>query len=61
MGQIVKDTKVLGPKKIKYWFNPDASKRDAIPIVGGLPVMSKAWFEATGARLDESRMEVAIG
>jgi len=61
LGQIVKDTKVLGPKKIKYWFNPDASKRDSIPIVGGLPVMSKAWFEATGARLDESRMEIAIG
>ena len=59
--QIVKNTEVLGPKKIKYFFNPDASKRDAIPIVGGLPVMSKAWFEATGARLDESRMEIAIG
>ena len=59
--QIVKNTEILGPKKIKYFFNPDASKRDAIPIVGGLPVMSKAWFEATGARLDESRMEIAIG
>ena len=23
--------------------------------------MSKAWFDATGARLDESRMEIAIG
>ena len=61
LGQIVKDAEVLGPKKIKYFFNPDASKRDAIPIVGGLPVMSKAWFEANGARLDESRMEIAIG
>ena len=47
LGQIIKDTQVLGPKKIKYWFNPDASKRDAIPIVGGLPVMSKAWFDTT--------------
>ncbi len=59
--QIVKNTEILGPKKIKYFFNPDASKRDAIPIVGGLPVMSKAGFEATGAKLDESRMEIAIG
>ena len=61
LGQIVKDAEVLGPKKIKYFFNPDASTRDAIPIVGGLPVMSKAWFEVNGARLDESRMEIAIG
>jgi microcin C transport system substrate-binding protein len=61
LDQVVKDTEVLGPKKIKYFFNPEASKRDAIPIVGGLPVMSKAWFEQTGARLDESRMEIAIG
>ena len=61
LGQIVQEAKVLGPKKIKYSFTPDASKRDAIPIVGGLPVMSKAWFDATGARLDESRMEIAIG
>ena len=61
LDQVVKDTEVLGPKKIKYFFNPEASKRDAIPIVGGLPVMSKAWFEQTGARLDESRMEIGIG
>lgn len=61
LGQIVQEAEVLGPKKIKYFFTPDASKRDAIPIVGGLPVMSKAWFDATGARLDESRMEIAIG
>ena len=61
LGQIVQEAEVLGPKKIKYYFTPDASKRDAIPIVGGLPVMSKAWFDATGARLDESRMEIAIG
>ena len=61
LGQIVQKAEVLGPKKIKYSFTPDASKRDAIPIVGGLPVMSKAWFDATGARLDESRMEIAIG
>jgi len=30
-------------------------------MVGGLPVKSKAWFEKTGAKLDESRMEPAIG
>lgn len=61
LGQIVTGVEILGPHRIKYSFADDASRRDAIPIVGGLPVKSKAWFEETGAKLDESRMEPAIG
>ena len=61
LGQIVTGVEIMGPPRIKYSFADDASRRDAIPIVGGLPVKSKAWFEKTGAKLDESRMEPAIG
>ena len=61
LGQIVTGVEILGPHRVKYSFADDASRRDAIPIVGGLPVKSKAWFEKTGAKLDESRMEPAIG
>jgi len=61
LGQIVTGVEILGHHRIKYLFADDASRRDAIPIVGGLPVKSKAWFEKTGAKLDESRMEPAIG
>ena len=61
LGQIVTGVEILGPHRIKYSFADDASRRDAIPIVGGLPVKSKAWFEKNGAKLDESRMEPAIG
>ena len=61
LADIVKDVEVLGPHAIKYNFTEKASKRDAIPIVGGLPVKSQAWFEKNQARLDESRMEPAIG
>ena len=61
LGQIVTGVEILGPHRIKYSFAEDASRRDAIPIVGGLPVKSKTWFEKTGAKLDESRMEPAIG
>ena len=61
LADIVQDVEVLGPHAIKYIFTEKASKRDAIPIVGGLPVKSQAWFEKNQARLDESRMEPAIG
>ena len=61
LGQIVTGVEILGPHRVKYSFADDASRRDAIPIVGGLPVKSKAWFEKTGAKLDETRMEPAIG
>lgn len=61
LGQVVAGAEVLGERRIKYTFTETASKRDAIPMVGGLPVMSKAWFENTGAQLDESRMEIALG
>ena len=61
LAEIVQGVEVIGPYTIKYTFSDQASKRDAIPIVGGLPVKSQAWFERSQARLDESRMEPAIG
>ncbi len=59
--QQVAGAEVLDPLRIRFTFAEEAPKRDVIDMVGGLPVMSKAWFEATGARLDESRMEPALG
>ena len=47
-------TEVLGPYQIKFNFTPDAPRRDVIGFAGGTTVFSKAWFEETGARLDES-------
>ena len=61
LAEIVQGVEVIDPYTIKYTFSEQASKRDAIPIVGGLPVKSQAWFERSQARLDESRMEPAIG
>ncbi len=61
LAQIVEGAEVLGPLRIKYTFKEDAPLRDRIPMVGGFPIKSKAWFEKTGAGLDESRMEPAIG
>lgn len=45
---------VLGPHRIKFNFTDEAALRDRIGLAGFTPVFSKAWFEATGARLDKS-------
>ncbi|MGR3662867.1 MAG: extracellular solute-binding protein [Paracoccaceae bacterium] len=61
LGQQVESAEVLNPTQLKFTFKTDIPTRDLIQNVGGLPIFSKAWFEKTGARLDESRMEAAIG
>ncbi len=57
----VADAEVVGERTVRFTFAEDAPLRNRIETVGGLPVFSKAWYEATGARLDESRLEPAIG
>ena len=52
---------VLDDHTIKFYFTEDISRRSLIDQVGGVPVWSKKWFEETGARLDESRMETSPG
>lgn len=61
LGQFVEKIEVLDPARVKYTFKAGSPRRDRIQMVAGLPVMSKAWFERTGARLDESRLEAGIG
>lgn len=52
---------VLDDYTIKFYFTEGISRRSLIDQVGGVPVWSKKWFEETGARLDESRMETSPG
>jgi microcin C transport system substrate-binding protein len=40
--------------RISFYFTDQAPKGDRVSFAGGTPVFSKAWFEETGARLDES-------
>jgi microcin C transport system substrate-binding protein len=58
---MVGDIEVLSPLQIKFIFMEDAPRRDVIDLVGGIPVFSKAWFENTGTRLDESSITPFIG
>jgi len=45
---------VEGPYRITFRFTDQAPIRDRVTFAGGTPVFSKAWFEETGARLDEA-------
>ncbi len=48
---------VLGPYKIRFDFGDFLPPRDRVQQAGSTPVFSKAWFERTGRRLDESTTE----
>ncbi|MEM8577681.1 MAG: extracellular solute-binding protein [Pseudomonadota bacterium] len=52
---------VLDDLRIKFFFTEGISRRSLISQVGFVPAWSKAWYEETGARLDESRLEISPG
>ncbi|NDW53341.1 ABC transporter substrate-binding protein [Aliiroseovarius sp. PrR006] len=51
--EIVAGVEVIGPLQVKYTFTEDAPKRDRISFAGSSMALSKAWFEETGARVDD--------
>lgn len=57
----ITDIEVIDDHTIKYSFTPGISRRSLIEVVGGMSIWSKAWFEETGARLDESRLATSPG
>nr|WP_319947179.1 extracellular solute-binding protein [uncultured Shimia sp.] len=64
-GQAVKkrvlSAEALDDHTVKFTFAQGMSRRSLIDQVGGVPVYSKAWYEETGARLDEPRLETSPG
>jgi microcin C transport system substrate-binding protein len=52
----VSGVEVLGPHRIKFTFTEDAPRRDVLTFAGGTNVFSRAWFEETGARIDDSTL-----
>ncbi|MDV4143408.1 extracellular solute-binding protein [Shimia sp. FJ5] len=57
----VLSAEALDDHTVKFTFAEGISRRSLIDQVGGVPVWSKAWYEESGARLDEPRMEVSPG
>ncbi len=57
----VASAELLDPYKIKFTFMDGVPRRSLISTMGSLPAWPKHWFEETGARLDESRLEIGPG
>ena len=57
----IEKVETLDAHRVKYTFKADSPLRDRIQTAAGMPVMSKAWFTKSGARLDEPRMDPGIG
>ncbi len=50
----LESVEVIDDYTVRFDFTDEAPRRDAVTFAGGTPVFSKAWFEETGTRLDES-------
>lgn len=57
----VLSAEVLDDHTVKFTFAKGISRRSLIDQVGATPVFPKHWFERTGARLDEPRLDAAPG
>lgn len=61
LAQQVESAEVLDTYRIKYIFKEDFPKRDLPELVGGLPVFSRADYEANNRDLEESSLEPFLG
>ena len=57
----VLSAEALDDHRVKFTFAEGISRRSLIDQVGSTPVFPRKWYEQTGARLDESRLDAAIG
>lgn len=59
--QMVASAEVLDPHRIKFTFADGVPRKGLITQMGALSPFSKKWYEETGARLDESRLDISPG
>jgi len=60
-GSLIANVEALDDHTVKWTLAEGATTNDAFSLAGGTPVWSKAWYEETGARLDETRYEISPG
>ncbi len=61
LSQQVEKAEVLGPEKIRFTFKAGFPTRDLPMTVGGLPIFSKAAFEAAGKAFDDTGLTPLVG
>jgi microcin C transport system substrate-binding protein len=61
LAQQVEGVEVLGPQRIRFTFKPGFPTRDLIQSVGGLPILSKAHYQANNRDLEEGGMDPFLG
>lgn len=57
----VLSAEALDDHTVKFTFAEGISRRSLIDQVGGVPVWSQKWYEESGARLDEPRLDASPG
>lgn len=60
-GSMISAVEVIDDYTVKFTFEQDAPRRDVISLAGGMPAFSQKWYQESGARLDESRLDPGIG
>ncbi len=58
---VIASAEALDPYTLKFTFADGIPRKGLITQMGSLPAWSKKWYEETGARLDESRLEISPG
>lgn len=58
---LIPTAEALDDLTVKFTFAPDVPRKNLINQAGGIPVWPEHWFEETGARLDEARLEAPPG
>jgi microcin C transport system substrate-binding protein len=61
LSQQVEKVEVLGPHRVKFTFKTGVPTRDLPQDMGGLPILSRAHYEANGLDLEESSMTPFLG
>ena len=61
LSQQVESAEVLGPHRIRFTFKAGFPTRDLPQTVGGLPVLSRAHYQAKGLDLEEGSMTPFLG
>jgi microcin C transport system substrate-binding protein len=57
---LVPTYEVIDDYTFRFDFNTDKPERGRLGQVAGTPVLSKAWFEETGARFDEASLDAPL-